>query len=63
MALLTLLMAIIIQVNSVGRFITPQVSDPNLAYMAAITMVSGAVGHVIILIGAIQGIMAVRLMD
>ena len=62
-ALVSLAAAVVIQVNSIGKFILPEVTDPELAYMATITMVGGAIGHLIMIVAAIQGLKAVKYMD
>lgn len=62
-ALVSLAAAVVIQINSIGKFILPEVTDPELAYMATITMVGGAIGHLIMIIAAIQGLKAVKYMD
>lgn len=61
-ALVTLAAGIVIQVNHLGKFILPEV-DPEMAHMAAFTTVGAAVGHLIIIIAAIQGLKAVKYMD
>ncbi|MBV1876961.1 MAG: hypothetical protein KUG79_04900 [Pseudomonadales bacterium] len=63
MALVTLAAGVVIQINSIGKFILPEVADPGMAYMGAITMTGGAIGHLIIIIAAIQGLKAVKYMD
>jgi hypothetical protein len=62
-ALVSLAAGVIIQVNSIGKFILPEVVDPEMAYMASITMTGGAIGHLIMIIAAIQGLKAVKYMD
>lgn len=62
-ALVSLAAAVVIQINSIGKFILPEVTDPELAYMATLTMVGGAIGHLIMIIAAIQGLKAVKYMD
>ena len=54
---------VVIQINSLGKFILPEVTDPDMAYIATITMLGGAVGHLIMIIAAIQGLKAVKYMD
>ncbi|MBL4584554.1 MAG: hypothetical protein JKX83_08055 [Pseudomonadales bacterium] len=62
-ALASLGTGIVIQINSLGKFILPEVVDPELAYMATLTMTGGAIGHLIMIIAAIQGLKAVKYMD
>ena len=62
-ALVSLAAGVVIQVNSIGKFILPEVVDPEMAYMASITMTGGAIGHLIMIIAAIQGLKAVKYMD